>query len=208
MESENTWSLRIPAEMLKLRASRRASPSATSGDPTKWQCANFDVCWSLSSIVHPSPANFRSPLQAASDLNVAVSGCLAGVLCVPDFGGAEFRVCSFSHSLAVEMALVITSSGELLFFSNVSLFLAVHEDHKIHGTSGPVAIPVGGRQIKPQSAGQTESKSIIPLSVNAVSKRGEFPDLLCKVAVKKQMSDRFSLITALTFQGRGYISRS
>ncbi|KAF3568970.1 hypothetical protein DY000_02011105 [Brassica cretica] len=92
MESENTWSLRIPGEMLKLRASRRASPSATNGDPTKWQCANFDVCWSLSSIVHPSPANFRSPLQAASDLNVAVSGCLAGVLCVPDFGGAESRV--------------------------------------------------------------------------------------------------------------------
>lgn len=95
------------------------------------------------------------------------------------FGVGVFT-CSWSHSEAAAVALVITSSAVLSLLLKVRLFRASQRDHKIQGARGPREIPVGGRQVRLQSPVHTVDKSSKPLESTQLEKGASFQTLCAK----------------------------
>lgn len=131
----------------------RANASATIGEGTLTStlepCLVIALCAPL--IIQAKPAFCEVLFHAASDLHVAHSSCsiegwlVIHALCIPCFFFSKLSW-AWIHSLASFIPLAATSFADSTLFSNMCVFLVVHNTQQIQGKIFLV-IPDGGRQV-------------------------------------------------------------
>lgn len=90
------------------------------------------------------------------------SGILSALLRVVIGGDAV--ICAMFHSGALSIVLETVSSGEIILFSNINLFLAVQIYQQIYGKRSD-RTPNGGRQIEVLHFLIASEKALIPVRI-------------------------------------------